>query len=346
MRLPKGYGSVYRLSGKRRKPYVVRIHLGWEESGKQIRGVLGYYRTRQEGLNALAEYHSNPYDLEANQVTFEKLYKVWYKDFFKETDTESKRKNYEKPYKHCTRLFKLRIAEIRRPLLQEICNEYEKTHTTANRLKTLWKRMFDFAIECEWLKSNPAAHLRVATGETEEKRIFTPEEITKIRNSISEHPHAAFIMIMLYTGCRIGELLNLEKRDLHLEERWFFVRDAKTKSGIRAVPIHDGTVPYWEYFLASSKCSFVFTNARDGQYLEYSNFRRTYWTQILYDLQIKHNPHETRHTCITMLTEAEVNKTIIKKLVGHKASQDLTERVYTHPQIKTLREAINKLQIY
>lgn len=29
MRLPNGYGSVTKLSGKRRKPYVARVTVGW-----------------------------------------------------------------------------------------------------------------------------------------------------------------------------------------------------------------------------------------------------------------------------------------------------------------------------
>ena len=33
MRLPNGYGSVIKLSGKRRKPYAVRITIGFKLAG-------------------------------------------------------------------------------------------------------------------------------------------------------------------------------------------------------------------------------------------------------------------------------------------------------------------------
>lgn len=37
MRLPNGYGSVYKLSGNRRNPYAARITIDWEEcDGKRI----------------------------------------------------------------------------------------------------------------------------------------------------------------------------------------------------------------------------------------------------------------------------------------------------------------------
>ena len=54
-------------------------------------------------------------------------------------------------------------------------------------------------------------------------------------------------------------------------------------------------------------------------------------------------PHCTRHTYISMLTEAHVDQTMIKKIVGHSGAMTLTERVYTHLDIETLVEAINKI---
>lgn len=39
MKLPNGYGSVTKLSGNRRKPYLARVTLGWvinEETGKAV----------------------------------------------------------------------------------------------------------------------------------------------------------------------------------------------------------------------------------------------------------------------------------------------------------------------
>ena len=56
MKLPNGYGAVVKLSGKRRKPYAARVTLKWTEDGKQIRKYLGFFRTRQEALKALANY--------------------------------------------------------------------------------------------------------------------------------------------------------------------------------------------------------------------------------------------------------------------------------------------------
>jgi integrase len=64
---------------------------------------------------------------------------------------------------------------------------------------------------------------------------------------------------------------------------------------------------------------------------------------LMEQLGFEHQPHDTRHTCISLLAEAHVDQTMIKKIVGHKGAMSLTERVYTHPDIKALVDAINMI---
>lgn len=79
MKLPNGFGTVYKLSGNRRNPYVAKKTKGWEidpktGKSKQLYTVVGYYPTRKEALTALAEFNANPYDVNAAKVTFEDVY--------------------------------------------------------------------------------------------------------------------------------------------------------------------------------------------------------------------------------------------------------------------------------
>lgn len=64
---------------------------------------------------------------------------------------------------------------------------------------------------------------------------------------------------------------------------------------------------------------------------------------IMEQLGYDQSPHCTRHTCIFMLTEAHVGQTILKKIVRHSGAMTLTEPVYTHMDVETLMEAINKI---
>lgn len=74
MKQPNGYGSVHKLSGKRRKPWRVRKTNGWqmnEDGTKLVQQyiTIGYYETRQEALQALADYNQDPYDIKNTTST-------------------------------------------------------------------------------------------------------------------------------------------------------------------------------------------------------------------------------------------------------------------------------------
>lgn len=116
MKLPNGFGSVYKLSGKRRKPWAARKTVGWtfnEEKGKSypIYQFIGYYTTRQEALTALADYNKDPYDLHFDTITFKEVYEKWSDIHFPKV----KRPNsYEAAYKLCSKIQNMKFAEIKR----------------------------------------------------------------------------------------------------------------------------------------------------------------------------------------------------------------------------------------
>lgn len=75
MKNPNGYGSINKLSGKRRRPYWVRTPLITEcVDGviRHTRQTIGYYATKKEAIEALAEYNKDPYVL--SKATFEEIW--------------------------------------------------------------------------------------------------------------------------------------------------------------------------------------------------------------------------------------------------------------------------------
>ena len=80
----------------------------------------------------------------------------------------------------------------------------------------------------------------------------------------------------------------------------------------------------------------------DGKPFKYRNYFDSYWTPLMEQIGIQRTPHCTRHTCISMLSEAGVQETVIKKIVGHSGAMTLTEKVYTHLDVRILIDAINR----
>lgn len=59
-------------------------------------------------------------------------------------------------------------------------------------------------------------------------------------------------------------------------------------------------------------------------------------------LNMKHRPHETRHTFITNAKACNMDEYVLKLIVGH-AIEDITEKTYTHRTIEQLKSEMEKL---
>ena len=111
MKRTNGTGSITKVKERRRKPYKACVTTGWEDNGKQIRKVLGYFKTMDEATIALANYKENPYDISGGRATFNDIYDKWSEQKFPHI-SESNIKGYEASYKHCTFLYKKAFKDI------------------------------------------------------------------------------------------------------------------------------------------------------------------------------------------------------------------------------------------
>jgi integrase len=340
MKLPNGYGTVYKLSGNRRKPWIARKTRAWTDEGKQQFDIIGYYATKADALQALAEYNDNPYDLEMSRVTFSEIYERWLKDSFDEEANRSSVKNYTTAYRHSKPLHNMLMADIRPHHMQQVLDSCN-THNAAKRVQLLYQRMYKWCIDHDAIKKNYADRLKVKqVNEPSKKNAFTGEKIKILWDNLEAQPYIGIILILIYSGVRISELLDLKLEDVHLEEQWFMVQASKTNAGIREVPIADKVLPIWKFFVKKSKCDYAITTI-EGLKFGYENFRKRYWVPLLEKLNLKHTVHETRHTFISQLVMQNVNQTVIKTIVGHKSIMNLTEKIYTHIEMSELIKAVN-----
>lgn len=347
MKLPNGYGTVYKLSGKRRKPYIARITIGWEfdektEKKKQIIKTIGCFRTKKEGLQALAEYNNNPYDLSMSEVTFAEMYELWAKEKFDENTNRSTYRNYLNAYNHCKALQDMKMTDIRPRHLQAVLDEHKNLSQSAlSRMRSMLNQLYKWCIKNDYIKKNCAEALIIKSVQgPKPKDAFTSEEI-KTLWELQENETAKILLILIYSGCRIGELLGLKKSELEIERQMFNVVKSKTESGVRRVPIADKVFPLWQYFLSVSECNYVFTAKRRKEQLKYFNFKDNFFAPFREAVGFSHTIHETRHTCISQLTQQHADERLIKIIVGHKSAQTLTEKVYTHIEDAELLKTIN-----
>jgi integrase len=78
----------------------------------------------------------------------------------------------------------------------------------ANRVLALVKKMFNFALDREWLDANPAARLKPVSPETRRDRVLSPEEIRTLWRELDSEHHriATLFRTQLLTAQRPGEV--------------------------------------------------------------------------------------------------------------------------------------------
>ena len=89
-------------------------------------------------------------------------------------------------------------------------------------------------------------------------------------------------------------------------------------------------------------CEYLL-HTENGEQFKYRNYYDSYFLPLMTNLGLEQTPHCCRHTCISMLAEAKVDQTTIKKIVGLSGAMTLTEKIYTHLDIEELVNAINKI---
>lgn len=350
MKLPNGFGSVYKLSGNRRKPYVAKKTKGWDinpDTGKakQLYITVGYYATRKEALTALAEFNANPYDVNAAKVTFADVYERWSDEHFPNV-SESNVKGYKASWKLCDKIASMHFVDVKLDHLQMVVDESGKNTPTLRKLKVMLGLMYKYAVIHEIIpkERNMVEYLNIKNAgnpNSLNREPFSKAEVSRIWEAKDGNTYYTVILMLIYSGCRVSELLDLKKEDINLEERYFNVVAAKTAAGIRTVPIAEKVYPFFEYWYNLNDCEYLLSTP-EGEHFKYRNYYDSYWKPLLDAVGMKHRPHDTRHTCVSLLTVAGVSDKVIKKIVGHKG-QGVTEVVYTHFEIEELIDAINKI---
>lgn len=345
MKNPNGFGGITRLKGNRRKPYWVRITVGWDVTStgkqKQIYKTLGYFATRKEAMMALAEYNSNPFDLVNLNMTFEDVWEKWSpKHFEKYPSSEKGLRAY---YKRCEPIHKMKMVDIRTTHLQTIMDSISNQSKQSQvKLKTVFNNTFKYAMENDIIKKDYSDFVTINKPDKKatKDKFFTKEQV-KLILSHKDEELVDTIIILLYTGMRIGELLALKTEDVKLEERIIYVHGTKTDNADRIVPIHKDLVPYLEkrmvgeYLVANSK----------GTPLHYSNYRAHFFAPFMKKLDLDQTVHATRHTFISTMDACGVtaDSVVLKRIVGH--SNTSTTELYTHKSHDDLIEAIDKFKL-
>lgn len=352
MKLPNKYGSISKLSGNRRKPYMVRICDGVIydeeiEGYKAKRAILGYYATKKEALAALAEYNNNPFNIGDANITFGQIYERWKKEKYYQGLSDSAKVSRESALKYCSPIMNMKIKDIKTAVLQNIIDECPHGSSTKKNIRTVMHTVFEYAVQNDLVSRDYSEFIKIEYSEPViDREIFSEEEIQKLW-CMSDRWEIRVLLILLYSGMRVNELLKNSRENCNLEERWIYVPDklAKNHSSIRYVPIHDKVYDFVKEFYETGEkhASKGLIVNDDGYVVAYNNFVTRNLKKINKELGSNHKMHDTRHTFITRAHTFKLDDLCLKKIVGH-SPDNITQKVYTHISIEEMRDEINKMK--
>ena len=270
-----------------------------------------------------------------NTITLRQLFNEWLPIHSKSISNNAV-KSYHIAFKHISNIADMPITDIHFQHLQHVINSMHikgLSYSSCKKVRTLLNQLFNYAIIKDYSITNYAIHLNLGPNiPTIRRRIFTRQQINKLWMIDTLYSH--MILILLYTGLRIGELLNLRKQDINKRSSFLIVRHAKTKAGEgRIIPIHHRIMPLIEQLYIDTD-EYLFT-------ISYTTFRK-HFQNIMKQLNCKHTIHDTRHTFASLL-DSVAPPNALRSLLGHKQG-DITTRVYTHKTIRELRRTVELLK--
>jgi len=318
-----GMGTVYRLQGRRKRP--------WAAAKNRV--VVGYYETKTAALEALERLSGRTIE-ERYNMTFEEVFEAWKAEHYKEI-TNAGRASYNRAFDVFAPLHKKKFRDLRTADFQGVIDKYiHKSYSTVSKHKQLITQLSQWAIREELISTNFASFVKLPENVKKEKEIFSDIDIEKLEADGSET--AKIILMLIYTGMRIGELFSLPLEDYH---ETYVVGGEKTAAGRdRIIPIRPEGRGYFKYFAANADGPLLLSGYT-GQHIP-NNFRKRDYYPLLDKLGIERKtPHATRHTYASRARKAKMPPEILQKILGH-ADYTTTANIYVHTDIEELLKAV------
>jgi integrase len=213
----------------------------------------------------------------------------------------------------------------------------------------LIRRCLNLAVEWDLLVKNPLDGLKLFAVDDRREVFLSPTQVAGLVDQLDHHSavvSCSAIKLLLFSGLRVSEALNLRHGDYSLEAGLISLASDRNKSKRRrTVPLNVQAIAVLEKMLAMnhSDSEYVFVNQRTGKRLKSLS---KCWEGIRSqspDLQGV-RLHDLRHTYASMLINSGESLYTVQQILGH-SDPKLTQR-YSHLSSSVLQDAANSVSKY
>jgi len=279
-----------------------------------------------------------------------------YLEFKKGVLAEQTFKDYEYIWKRygSEPLGSILISKLKDVQVNDLFISLKDTYSHTETLKIVLVSSFKYGKQ----KGYPVAVLDpgnwVRFKRKQKERYFTGGEMKRLLSLVSCKKQKAVtygtlpqqmiaVELLLATGCRCLEILELKWWDVFLEEGYVQLWKTKTRKG-RLVPLSDRIRALLEEARRYRGDTYVFTSVTDpNKPVFYTTFLTT-WHHLMSEGQFNKPDverlclHSLRHTFITAANRIGVSPWILKALVGHSNGSCVTG-IYIHHNLQELTQA-------
>lgn len=252
------------------------------------------------------------------------------------------------------------IAGIDTVLLQGWVNELSEklSANSVSLVVYVLKSILTYAVEREYIKSNPCIGVKKIKSKPSQVGAFTYYEQQKIERIACQNRKYFGVILALYTGLRIGELLALKWTDFDPKESLLSVKHTafviklengkweqiastpKTSSSIRSIPVSSKLKRLIIEHKKTSKSEFIIDCK--GKQMNVRNYQGIF-KNMLKKAEVRQlGFHSLRHTFATRAVEMGIDIKTLSELLGH-SNPTITISRYVHSNMEQKRKAVNKI---
>lgn len=231
---------------------------------------------------------------------------------------------------------------------------------SVNGIITVIQNSLKLAYALGTIKEYAADKIRRPKTKEKEVTCFTLSEQKKIERAALSGKKTKWlgIVVCLYTGLRIGELLALEWKDVDFQKGVLtvsksrhegkdengryaqIVESPKTVSSRRCIPLPKQILCELRMLKRKSRSAYVISNGERS--IPVRSYQRSF-ERLLKKLDIPHKGfHALRHTFATRALECGMDVKMLSELLGHK-DPAVTLRRYVHSLMEQKKEMMNKV---
>lgn len=310
-----------------------------------------YGKTRKEAKDKLLEAQSDIFNntyVDKTKITLEQILKNYID--YKYNTNKIKARTYNRNLDTLEQIkkstYKIAQMQIQNINVNDI-KEFLKTitHYSNNSISKIYGMLckgFKIAVSEKYIVYNPAESELI--GKPKSKKVDTKVEALTIKEQKAlikvlktDNTYDLIILIQLFTGMRIGEVLALKKDDIHLKEKTINISrtltrneedkvslgdSGKTINSTRIITINDTILKLIKIALKQTKSNIynlIFFDYKNASFITPSEIN-CYLKRLnnKYKIVTNIHTHMLRHTYATRCIESGMSAKVLQTKLGHK----------------------------